>query len=230
MQKLEVNGFTIHLELKKIKHTYLKINRAGEILLSAPFSLSNSSILKFIDSKIDWLNKHKKHIENPSLNKAQSSQNEDIINFFGKSYAIKIVNVSDFGNPRVIDEKLEIYINPNNKKITPKYLVNKFLLSELYKHSDQLFAKWQEVIGVKIKSYKIKKMTSRWGSCNIVDHKISLNFELVKYPVRCLEYVVVHELVHLLEPSHNHRFKAFMTKFLPDWKVSSKILKDGIYS
>jgi predicted metal-dependent hydrolase len=82
----------------------------------------------------------------------------------------------------------------------------------------ELFEKWQPIMGVKATSWGIKKMKTRWGSCNVRTGKIWINLELARKPSHCLEYIVVHELAHLLEPSHNHRFKAFMDQFLPNWR------------
>ena len=89
---------------------------------------------------------------------------------------------------------------------------------ELKVQIPQLFEKWQPIMGVKASSWGIKKMKTRWGSCNVRTGKIWINLELARKPHHCLEYIIVHELVHLLETSHNHRFKAFMDKFLPGWR------------
>jgi len=82
-----------------------------------------------------------------------------------------------------------------------------------------LIARWQPVIGVQVDDWGIKKMKTRWGSCNIQDHRVWLNLELAKKPPQCLEYVLVHEMVHLLECHHNYHFKALMEKFMPQWRL-----------
>jgi predicted metal-dependent hydrolase len=87
-----------------------------------------------------------------------------------------------------------------------------------------LFAKWEPVMGVKVGKLLMQRMRTRWGTCNTRSGSIRLNTELVKKPPECLEYVVVHEMVHLLEPSHNARFKALMTRFMPNWAVCRQML------
>ncbi len=87
-----------------------------------------------------------------------------------------------------------------------------------------LFEKWQPIIGVAINEWRIKKMKTRWGTCNIQDKRIWINLALVKKPIACLEYIIVHELVHLLERNHNHRFHAYMDQFLPHWRTLKKSL------
>lgn len=88
-----------------------------------------------------------------------------------------------------------------------------------------LIHKWQTIIGVEAAEYKIKKMKTRWGTCNTRDRRIWINLELAKKSLNCLEYIVVHELVHLLERSHNARFKGFMDKFMPQWRMYKAELK-----
>ena len=97
------------------------------------------------------------------------------------------------------------------------------LLYEWYREQfnpiiSDLLVHWKPIVGVKISGWKVRRMKSRWGSCNIATAHISLNLELVRFPLRCLEYVIVHELVHLLERGHNARFYGFLNHFMPDWK------------
>jgi len=88
-----------------------------------------------------------------------------------------------------------------------------------------LLAQWEPILGVKAAQWRIRRMKTRWGSCNTRDKRIWLSLALADKPPRCLEYVLVHELVHLLEPSHNARFKSLMTQYLPDWKQRKKELQ-----
>ena len=98
-------------------------------------------------------------------------------------------------------------------------LLNDWYRRRLKELVPDLIAKWQPVVGVQVADWGIKKMKTRWGSCNTRDHRVWLNLELAKKPPRCLEYVLVHELVHLLESHHNDRFKALMDQFMPQWQL-----------
>lgn len=95
-------------------------------------------------------------------------------------------------------------------------------------HMDRYFDKWEPILGVQTKERRVRTMKTRWGSCNIVEKRIWLNACLSNYPAECLEYVIVHELCHLLERGHNARFYGFVESCLPDWKKRRKILKDGL--
>ena len=96
---------------------------------------------------------------------------------------------------------------------------------EIKKVVPELLEKWQPIVGKKASDWGIKKMKTKWGSCNIEQHRIWLNLELVKKPLACIEYILVHELVHLHDRNHNEHFKCLMDKFMPDWRSCRDLLK-----
>lgn len=98
----------------------------------------------------------------------------------------------------------------------------------LKKEVERLVAKWEPVMQVKVSGITIRQMKTRWGSCNVKTHHININLALLKKPPECLEYVVVHEMTHILEPSHNQVFWGYMTQFYPDWKRVRKYLNDEV--
>jgi predicted metal-dependent hydrolase len=124
----------------------------------------------------------------------------------------------------VQEERLVLKVRRNATKAKRKAALDAWYRSEVEKAAPPLLAKWEAVIGVKAGKLRVRRMKSRWGSCNIATRAICLNSELAKRDPRGLEYVVVHELVHLLERRHNARFKRFMDRFLPGWKPIKKSL------
>ncbi len=122
--------------------------------------------------------------------------------------------------------KLE-WIQTNQQKILEKKPLEKlkYLEGELLEILGDLITKWEPIMNVKVQQFSIRKMKTRWGSCSHHTGKIRFNLELAKYSLECIEYVVIHEMVHLLEPSHNHRFKTFMTQFMPEWRLIRAQLK-----
>lgn len=99
-------------------------------------------------------------------------------------------------------------------------------MQEFQKKLEKYIAKWEPIMGVHASHWTMRTMKTRWGSCTVTTGRIRINTRLILYPEECLEYVVIHELCHLIEPSHNQRFKNYMTKFLPDWKQREKLLRD----
>jgi predicted metal-dependent hydrolase len=132
---------------------------------------------------------------------------------------------------KMVQEKLE-WIKRHRERVTKRAMLGNMSVeeetkgrNELKKKIPELLEKWQPIMGVKATAWGVKKMKSRWGSCNVKTGRIWINLELSKKSEECLEYIVVHELAHLLEPSHNHRFKAFMDRFLPTWRNHRAELK-----
>ena len=107
-------------------------------------------------------------------------------------------------------------------------IMTEWYRKQLKEKLPELVEKWEEIIGVKAETVRVKNMLTRWGTCNTKDKRIWINLQLAKKPIECLEYVIVHELVHLLEKSHNSVFVDYMDKFLPDWRVTKDLLNGFI--
>jgi predicted metal-dependent hydrolase len=121
-------------------------------------------------------------------------------------------------------DKIVLQIRQNSSLEKREALLMDWYRRELKTISAALLENWQERIGVKVGSWGIKRMKKRWGTCNRDAHRIWLNSELVKKPVGCIEYVVVHELLHLIEKKHNKHFVDLMTRYLPKWRSSKEEL------
>ena len=106
-------------------------------------------------------------------------------------------------------------------------MLNDWYRSELKARIPALIAKWEPEIGVKVAQWGVKKMKTKWGTCNIDARRIWLNLELAKKPVQCLEYIVVHEMVHLLERHHNDYFRELMDRFMPQWRLYKDQLNEA---
>ncbi|WP_205747628.1 SprT family zinc-dependent metalloprotease [Desulforhopalus sp. IMCC35007] len=120
---------------------------------------------------------------------------------------------------------LLLHVRPETTTANRLVVLNDWYRVQLKKRIPSLLDKWQSKIGVEASSWGVKRMKTRWGSCNIGSKRIWLNLELAKKPPECLEYVLVHELVHLLERHHNDRFRGFRDRFMPTWRVARGVLK-----
>ena len=121
-----------------------------------------------------------------------------------------------------------MYVSEGSNYSKRNRVINKWYRQQLHEQIIIYTNKWQKTLGVEINGYGIKKMKTKWGSCNIKTRHIWLNLELVKKPLHCLEYVIVHELVHLLERKHNHRFKGYMDTLMPKWRVYRQELNNFV--
>lgn len=224
---LNIDGYRIEVSLKPIRYMYLKCSRKnGNIRVSAPLKMPDSVIELFVRSKSKWIDKH---ICNPVPEISQAFYgNGEMTSLFGAQIPI----VHDYANKNI---KAYLHNNAILMRIKPSYTQNqrdkvliKFLRNELQILSEQLVHKWESMMQVQVYEVRIKNMKTRWGTCNIRDRRIWLNLQLVKYKPELIELVVVHEMVHLLERLHNHRFYSLMDKFLPDWRKRNEELNEVI--
>ncbi len=121
--------------------------------------------------------------------------------------------------------KIVLYVSPNTSKENRALVVNNWYRQQLKKAVPVLLDKWQAIIGKQVDDWRVKKMKTKWGSCNIAAKRIWINLELAKKSPECLEYILVHELVHLHERHHNEKFMRLMDKFLPNWRLTRDVLK-----
>jgi predicted metal-dependent hydrolase len=232
MQKLSQNSsvvkmpdFTANLTRKRVKNINLRIDRQGNVSVSAPMKCSINYIQQFLQKKSAWITLHQTRLRNCLQTCSQGLQSGDEHLFLGKAYILIIHEHAE--QTKVVLEGLKIHCYIQAAATLDKI---RALLKIWQKHQMQavlpeLMQKWQAIIGVQANHWGIRAMKTRWGSCNTKQKRISLNLYLMQYPLICLEYVVMHELVHLLEASHNKRFYALMSKFMPDWLDAKNLLK-----
>ncbi|TAH64329.1 MAG: M48 family peptidase [Anaerolineaceae bacterium] len=223
-KKIIISNIEIEINRKNIKNMYLKISgHDGKVHISAPLRTKDEAIIKFVESKIHWIEKQKSKFEMSYIQNQINYIDGETHYVWGEPYVLKIINGSK-GRIDIIDNKLILTTdNDNTTQMREKILMD-WYRKQLKIKLPYLFDKWESIIGVKAKAVTIRNMKSRWGSCNTRDKRISINLQLVKKPVICLEYVIVHELVHILESSHNAVFKKYMDEFLPNWRDIKRYL------
>src|SRR5690606_17435732 len=180
--------------------------------------------IKFVTNKIQWIEKQKRKFENSNIQYKYDYVDGEIHYLWGKPYVLRIVTGSKCRTD-IIDDSLILTIKNDCTAEQREKLLTEWYRRQLKDKLPVLFDKWEKIIGVHAESVSIRNMKSRWGSCNTRDKRISINLQFAKRPIMCLEYVVVHELVHLLEASHNHIFKGYMDKYLPEWRGIKRTLR-----
>lgn len=220
--KIKVSDIEIEIKRKNIKNMYLKVSgNDGKVYITAPLKMKDEAIIKFATSKIDWIEKQKRRFERTGIRNLSEYVDDEIHYVWGKPYTLKI-NYGFKTGVEITDNILRLTVGYDSTLQQRKKLLMEWYRGQLKARLPFYFNKWESIIGVKARAVTIRDMKSRWGSCNTRDKRISINLQLAKKPEICLEYVVVHELVHLLEPSHNAVFKGYMDRFLPDWREIKK--------
>jgi len=223
---LTVNGIKVQVIRKNIKNLHLVVYPPdGNVRVTVPNHITDDNVRLAVVSKLNWINKQKKNFEKQPRQTERQYVSGECHYFFGERCRLEVIERS--GKHEVIlskSGKLKLFVSTNTSVANKGKLLNEWYRTELKKRAPDLVEKWQPIIGKEVAEWGIKKMKTRWGSCNINKKRIWLNLELAKKPVECLEYVLVHEMVHLFERYHNDNFKAYMDKFLPKWRLYRDIL------
>jgi predicted metal-dependent hydrolase len=221
--KLTVGDEEIDVYRKRIKHIHLAIYPPdGRLRISAPLRVDDATLSVFVMSKTNWIAKQRANLltlhsqwVRPEL-KYNSGEHHL---YRGKNYLLNIIHQQSGGRVEVRDDmNIDVYVKLHANKEQRRQVLIEWYRSQLKQLIPPLIEKWQPLIGIEVKEWRVKKMKTRWGTCNITAQRIWLNLELIKKPAICLEYVVVHEMVHFLERYHNARFKAHMDRFIPNWR------------
>jgi predicted metal-dependent hydrolase len=219
-----VNDLEIFLSRKRIKNIYLRISSEGQVSVSAPKLISTEKITAFIEAKLDWIIKHRRKILSKPIQAPPKFSNNELHWFLGKSYPLIIYNNAKKSCVLLDNNQISCFLKENSSEDLKQKLLKQWYVTQIKLILPELIKKWEPVLGVEVYQWGVRAMKTRWGSCNIVKHRIWINTNLIYKPSICLEYVLVHEMVHLLEPSHNKRFHALMSHFMPDWKEIKKKL------
>lgn len=219
MLEIKIQGIPIIVEKKKIKNLYLKVVPPdGKVIISAPKRMSQKVIEDFAVSKINWIQeKRKKYEKQPKEIELQYISGENIY-LWGSSYSLELRYSNVCSKVMLLEERIVIQVPMNSTPEQKERCLNEWYRIQLKERIPLLIAKWENRIGVQVQDWGVKNMKTRWGTCNTSAKRIWLNLQLAKKKPECLEYVVVHEMTHLLERNHNQRFYGFMDKFLPDWR------------
>lgn len=221
METLSISNLTIDIVRKDIKNMHLAVYPPhGRIRLSAPENSDSEMMRLFAISKIGWIKKHIKNFEAQPRETPREFISGESHYFLGKRYLLHVIEHKGFNKVEIKGTKnINLYVRPNTSKEDKGIILREWYRVEIKKRIPELISKWESIIGVKSNEWAIKQMRTKWGTCNIEAKRIWLNLELSKKPIICLEYIIVHELVHLLERNHNDKFVSYMNQFMPKWRM-----------
>ncbi len=220
-----ISGFQIEINRKKIKNLYLSVLKDGKIRLSVPNRVPDSVIEQFVISKSEWIVEKQKQISERIDKPVHKFADGENLFVFGEEHRLCVKGGSRDG---VICENGKIILTLKNNADLKKReeIINKYYREILKIKIDEYLPKWEEITQLYSDSWQIKNMKTRWGTCNISTKKIWLNLQLAKFPIECLEYVILHELAHLAVSNHGPEFCTILDKFMPDWRGVRKRLNE----
>lgn len=228
MINFQLHDFNVVVIKKKIKNMYLNVcPTEGVVKVSAPNRMSLEMIKAFIVSKSHWIKNRQEKLFSQERAVDKEYVDGESHYFNGERYSLKLIEHNAAPTVCLTHAEIVLQVRPNTDKAARGSMLDAWYRQKLKEKLHELFPLWEMKIGVSIAQFKIRKMKTRWGSCSPSSKSIRINFELIKKPPECLEYIVVHELVHLLEPSHNKRFVSLMDSFLPNWRFYRKELNSN---
>ncbi len=220
MRSITIADICVEVIKKDIKNIHLAVYPPnGRVRLAAPEDVNDETLRLYTISKLAWIKRQQRKFAKQDRQPVRNYVQRESHYFMGKRYLLKIVE-EDKPQHVILKGKsyLELHVRPGASPLQRKNILLQWYRSELKKIIPAIIDKWERKIGVHVEEWGVKQMKTKWGTCNIDKKKIWFNLELAKKPVQCLEYIVVHEMVHLLERKHNDIFLMYMNKYLPNWQ------------
>lgn len=205
---------------KPIKNLHLCVlPPSGDVRVTAPLGMKDDAIRALIATKLIWIKKQRVKFENQKRETNRKYISGETHFYLGKRYRLEVIYKDK--PPRVElrgKNKIILVVRPRTSINKREKIIREWYRTELRPLVEKYVNRWEKKIGVKTKMWGIKRMKTRWGTCNQKSGRVWLNLELAKKPIECIEYVIVHELVHLIERTHSEKFVRLMTKHLPKWR------------
>ena len=223
---IEVRGLHVEIRRKNIANLHLGVYPPeGQVRVSAPLAVSDEAIRLAIISKWSWIRRQKENFAAQSRLTQRDVVSGESHYVFGQRYLLRVVATTGRQSVNLLNKStIELRVRASATQDQRQATLERWHRDLLREALDPLVAKWEERIGVKAEFWGIKRMKTKWGSCNPVTKRIWINSELAKKNLECLEMLIVHELVHILVPNHDDRFSAKMDEYLPDWLSRQKTL------
>lgn len=226
-QAIVIRDILVQVVRKDIKHLHLGVYPPdGQVRVSAPQHLTDDNIRLAVISRLSWIRKQQVTFQAQPRQSEREMVTGESHYVFGKRYRLEVIE--RWGRHEIVlknNNLLQLFVNPGTTTASRTRVLQEWYRQQLKARIPDLLLHWEPIIGKQISGWGVKRMKTKWGSCSIKPRRIWLNLELAKKPVECLEYVLVHELVHLLERHHGDQFKEYMDKFLPTWRLHRDTLK-----
>lgn len=221
MHQIRVNDLVVDVVRKDIKNLHLAVYPPnGRVRVAAPLRVDDEAVRLAVISRLAWIKRQQAKFEAQERQSAREFVSGESHYYQGNRYLLNVVYHD--ATPRVVlrnKTKLDLFVRTGSDTAKRERVLLAWYRKQLKAMIPPLITKWETIIGVQVADWGVRRMKTRWGTCTIEAQRIWLNLELVKKPPHCLEYIVVHEMVHLLERLHDDRFVAHMNKFMPQWRL-----------
>jgi predicted metal-dependent hydrolase len=219
--QIEIRGIPVEVVRKDIQNLHLGVYPpSGRVRIAAPMRLGDEAIRMAVISRLAWIRRQQEKFAQQVRQSRREMVTGESHYFRGRRYRLEVVEADASPTVQVLSNtRLKLNVPPNCGREEREKILDRWYRKHLRKEIPGLLSKWGAKVGVQVSGWGIRKMKTRWGSCNAEAGRIWLNLELAKKPARCVEYILVHELVHLLERRHTERFQQLMDGLMPQWRT-----------
>jgi predicted metal-dependent hydrolase len=225
MAQVQLGNIAVDVVLKDIKNVHLSVYPPnGRVRIAAPSRMSLNTIRVFAISKLSWIKQQQKKLREQERETPREYLNRESHYLWGKRYLLTVREENEVPSIQLMHHCILLSVRPGTSGEGKQALFEEWYREQLKKAVLPLLAKWQPLIGVTVNRFFIQRMKTKWGSCNHRARHIRLNTELAKKPRECLEYIVVHEMAHLIDPTHTRRFITLIDRFMPKWQFYREAL------
>ena len=222
---LKLGDISVDVIYKNIKNIHLSVHPpSGRVRISSPTRIPIDTLRVFAISKLSWIKKQQQKLKSQEREAPREFISRESHFYLGKRYLLEVNEAKTTPKVKLKHDSIEMFVKPESSLEKRRSLLNEWYRERLKEIIPAIIVKWEKTLKVKVDEFGIKQMKTRWGTCNTKARRIWINLELAKKPIHCIEYIVVHEMVHLLERKHNERFIAIMDRYLPQWKQYKKEL------
>jgi predicted metal-dependent hydrolase len=225
---ITVSGIRVQVERKDIKNLHLGVYPPnGRVRVAVPLVVSDDAVRLAVAGKLGWIRRQRATFVDQPRQSAREMVSGESHYFWGRRYRLRLHEQpgKQWVAVRGLNT-LDLFVKPGRTTAQREAVLLTWYREQLAALIAPVLARWEQALGVRVGAWGIKRMKTKWGSCNPVSKRVWFNLELVKQPVQCLEYIVVHELAHLLEDRHSERFTALLDQHLPSWRQYKKLLSD----
>ena len=218
--QITVNDLIVDVVRKDIKHLHLAVYPpAGRVRVAAPLRVNDEAVRLFTIARLGWIKRQQAKFAAQQRQSPREYVSGESHYYQGHRYLLSVTYRDSV--PTIVIRNntiLDLFARSGSDPAQRERILTTWYRRRLKEEIAPLVTKWEPIIGVQVAGWGVKQMKTKWGTCNIEARRIWLNLELIKKPAHCLEYIIVHEIVHLLERHHNERFVAHMNRFMPLWQ------------
>ena len=217
--RLKLGDIEADVVLKEIKNVHLSVYPpTGRVRISAPARMSLDTIRVFAISKLAWIKQQQRKLREQEREPPREYLDRESHFVWGRRYLLRVVEAEAAPAVELEHSRLVLRVRPGTDVEKKDAILHEWYREQIKRAVPPLLAKWEPLMGLRVQRLFVQRMKTKWGSCSATSRGIRLNTDLAKKPRECLEYIVVHEMVHLLEPTHNARFLSLMEQFMPTWQ------------